>query len=122
MLGPMTIPVSLVALFFFGMGLAALVRPAFVVGLYGMTPDSPEARNEVRAVYGGFGLAIGAVLLWALHDPAAQRGVLLTVGVALVGMAFGRLVGFAIERTGPIPVLTCVGELILAAMLLAFVV
>lgn len=114
----MVIAVSTVAVLFFAMGLAALIRPAFVVGLYSLRPDTADARNEVRAVYGGFGLVMGGLLLLALRDEALRPGILLSVGVALAGMAAGRLIGFAIERTGPIPVITCLAELALAALLL----
>ena len=47
---------------------------------------------EVRAVYGGFGLAIAGVLVFAaIADGDLRKGILITVGAALAGMAFGRL-------------------------------
>jgi hypothetical protein len=46
----------------------------------------------VRAVYGGFGLAIAGVLVFAaIADGDLRKGILITVGAALAGMAFGRL-------------------------------
>jgi hypothetical protein len=64
-----------------------------------MAADSAEARSEIRAVYGGFGVAVGGLLLVALADAGGLRtGVLVTVAVSLLGMACGRLVGRAVER------------------------
>src|SRR5437867_1678417 len=84
----------LVALFFLGMGLVGLAAPERISATFGTPALSPEGRNEVRAVYGGFGMAIGALLLVAPTLP----GVPLCIAVALAGMAGGRLVGAALER------------------------
>ncbi|TMA53052.1 MAG: DUF4345 domain-containing protein [Deltaproteobacteria bacterium] len=81
-----------VALFFLGMGLVGLAAPERVAATFG-TPLSAEGRNEVRAVYGGFGIAIGALLLAA----PARPDVPLCVAVALAGMAGGRLVAAVLE-------------------------
>jgi len=90
--------VTLVTVFFAGMGLVALASPERITVTFGMTGLTPAARNEVRAVYGGFGLAIAAVLWIASRDPLLARGIYLSVAAALFGMAAGRLVSAAIER------------------------
>jgi hypothetical protein len=92
--------VYLVAAFFVALGLAALARPEQVPAGFGGTAPTPEARNEIRAVYGGFGLAVAAVLVWAAADAsdAVREGVLVAVAVALAGMAGGRVVGAIAER------------------------
>jgi hypothetical protein len=91
-------PIAIVALFFAGMGIAALVRPALIWAPFGAAPTTPAARSEVRAVYGGFGLAIAALLVTADSASAAHReGVLVAVAIALVGMAAGRLVSAVLE-------------------------
>ena len=75
----MNLAVAVVALFFAGMGVAALVRPAFIWAPFGVEPTTPESRNEVRAVYGGFGLAVAVLLVVAdgttadLRDGVADR-------------------------------------------------
>jgi hypothetical protein len=56
-----------------------------------------EGRAEVRAVYGGFGVAVAAVLVLAIADPDLRRGVVVAVAVALLGMAFGRLVARLVD-------------------------
>jgi hypothetical protein len=88
------------ALFFLGMGLLALARPDRVVDRFGTDVTTPDGRGEVRAVYGGFGIAIAAVLFWALVAGDAGRWwVPLVVAVATLGMAAGRLMSFALDRT-----------------------
>ena len=86
------------AVFFTGMGIFALARPAALIRPFGITLPNPESRAEVRAVYGGFGLAIAGMLALALTGHPARDGILMTVAAALGGMAFGRLVSVVIDR------------------------
>ena len=51
----MTLVIILAAVFFLGMSLFALARPAALIRPFGITLPIPESRAEVRAVYGGFG-------------------------------------------------------------------
>lgn len=91
--------IGLVALFFLGMGGYGLVAPASLVAPFGIALPSAVARSEVRAVYGGFGVAMGILLGCAAADVGGVRvGVALTTAVALTGMAFGRLVSRLFER------------------------
>ena len=94
----MTLVIILAAVFFLGMGLFALARPAALIRPFGITLSVPESRAEVRAVYGGFGLAIAGVLALAASGHPARDGILITVAAALGGMAFGRLVSGLIDR------------------------
>jgi hypothetical protein len=86
-----------VAVLFAVMGLGALVRPALIWAPFGVEPTTPEARSEVRAVYGGFGLALAALLVLTDDSAALRDGVLVTVAVSLAGMAAGRLVSALTE-------------------------
>ena len=95
----MTLVIVAAAVFFLGMGIFALVRPAGLIRPFGITLPVPESRAEVRAVYGGFGLAIAGMLCLAAADHPAREGILLTVAAALGGMAFGRLVSGLVDRT-----------------------
>lgn len=114
-----TILIIAVAVFFAGMGLVALARPEQVLAFFGTPSLSRDGRNEVRAVYGGFGLAVVSLLLVALEQPALRPGVLLTVALALVGMAAGRLISALIDGLpGFYPCLFFAVELALAAALL----
>ena len=93
-----------VAVFFLGMGLYALAAPASLIRPFGITLSRPESRAEVRAVYGGFGLAIAGVLVYAALHPSASDAILITVAVALAGMAVGRLISAIVdERTAFYP-------------------
>jgi tellurite resistance protein TehA-like permease len=93
------IVIIVVGVFFAGMGLYALAAPAALLRPFGMVPGEPKARAEVRAVYGGFGLAMAAVLGYAATTPGQLRnGIVITVGAALAGMALGRIVSGVIDR------------------------
>lgn len=114
--------IGVVAVLFAAMGLCGLVAPGALVAPFGTVVESPDARNEVRAVYGGFGMAVAAALALAAADTGDLRsGVLLAIALALAGMAAGRMVSFLIERprrfypTG----LFLLVEIVLAAALLA---
>jgi len=99
-----TISVLLVASAFIGMGTIALIRPALIMKLVDGSAATINSRNEIRAVYGGFGICLG--LLLVLIEPMyseLSKGVYLASGVALAGMAVGRLISVFIERPGLLP-------------------
>lgn len=94
-----TITIAAVAVFFLGMGGYALAAPAALLRPFGVRVDSPESRSEVRAVYGGFGVAVAAVLTVAAIDVGGIRtGAVVAVGAALAGMALGRVVSRLLDR------------------------
>jgi hypothetical protein len=92
------IAIVVAAVFFAGMGLYGLVVPAALVRPFGIVAAGPDARNEVRAVYGGFGLAVAGLLVVAAVDDQIRRGAVIAVAVALGGMAAGRLIGSLRDR------------------------
>lgn len=94
----LTILVTLVAIFFVGMGILALASPERITVTFGTPTLTPAGRNEVRAVYGGFGLAMAAMIFAAAREPVLARGIHLTVAAALGGMAAGRVVSATVER------------------------
>jgi len=113
--------ILIVAAGFAAMGLAALARPADVLAQFGVAVETPDGRNEVRAVYGGFGIAVAAVLaVAALGDPSTADGIVVAVAVSLLGMAAGRLLSALRERpTGLYPVWVYFAiEIVSAAVLL----
>ncbi|MGW3012265.1 DUF4345 domain-containing protein [Streptomyces sp. NPDC001219] len=87
------------ALFFLGMGLYGLAAPARLVRPFRIALNGATARTEVRAVYGGFGIAMAALLGWTAAGPVdpLRRGAALAVAVALLGMALGRLAARPVE-------------------------
>lgn len=91
--------IAVMAVFFFAMGAFALVSPHATVRPFGITLPEPASRSEVRAVYGGYGVATGAILTVAAFDPGFHRsGITITVAVALARMAVGRLVSAVVDK------------------------
>src|SRR5215831_2638506 len=88
---------TMVVIFFAGMGLLALARPERITTTFGTSSLTAEGRNEVRAVYGGFGLAVAAILALTFSSPLGH-GIQVAVGISLLGMAGGRLVAALVER------------------------
>src|SRR5690242_9736037 len=93
----------IVAIGFALMGLAAFARPRTLVAMLGLPAGAADARNEVQAVYGGFGLAMALALIVPNWQPDWQGGIALAVGLALAGMAAGRLIAALRERPGRWP-------------------
>ena len=100
-----TAVIVLISVFFLGMGMYALAAPAALVRPFGIMLGESASRSEVRAVYGGFGLAIAGVLVFAVIKQGDVRtGILIAVGAALAGMAFGRLASAVLgDRTAFYP-------------------
>jgi hypothetical protein len=114
--------IGVIAVFFLGMGVYALAAPAALVRPFGIALGEPASRSEVRAVYGGFGLAIAGVLGYAaVADGDLRKGILIAVGAALAGMAFGRVAAVVFgDRTGFYPNwFYCLVEAVAAAALFA---
>jgi hypothetical protein len=86
-----------VALGFAAMGFGALVRPALIWAPFGVSPTTAESRSEVRAVYGGYGLAVAALLVLTDDSADLRDGVLVAVAVSLAGMAAGRVASALVE-------------------------
>ena len=113
-----TTAAALAALFYLALGLAALARPATLLAGFGLAAKGRDARNEVRAVYGGFPLAAVALIVWSVAGAVHATGILLALTAATVGMALGRLMSAAIDRgIGRLPALFIGVELVVAALL-----
>jgi len=94
-----TVVLVVVAVFFGGMGVFALVAPGAMLRPFAITIGGAQSRSEVRAVYGGYGVAMAALLATAAFRPEFHRaGIMITVAVALDGMAFGRLVSAVVDK------------------------
>jgi hypothetical protein len=92
------LPVLLAIAGFTAMGIGAIAKPALVTAPFGILELTLAGRNEVRAVYGGFGIFMALALLVALEQPELRDGILFAVAAALGGMAAGRLVSAVIDR------------------------
>ena len=104
---------------FLAMGIAALLAPVRFAQFVGYVASPRRGISEVRAVYGGFGVCMGGLLLWAADAPALREGVCLTLALALFGMAGGRVISAVIERGAhPLMVVFALGEVAIGALLL----
>lgn len=92
--------VGLTALIYLGLGLGLLAMPAELIAGVGIDAATPEARAEIRAMYGGLELGIGAWLLISLRHAERLGPALLFVALSLGGLGAGRLSGLLIEGTG----------------------
>ena len=113
--------IAVIGVFFAGMGCYALAAPTAIIRPFGITLGGAASRSEVRAVYGGFGLAIAGVLGYAAVNADVRAGIVIAVGAALAGMALGRLVSAVLdERTAFYPNwFYCLVEALAAAALFA---
>lgn len=115
----MNFTLSIVAFFFFCMGLGAIVKPKLAETIMKLGIDNAVARNEVRAVYGGFGLFTAILLVVSPQLPELQKGIILTVAISLAGMASGRVVSFFIEKPTLLTLSFFLGETVLTGLLLS---
>ena len=81
------------------MGVASIIAPTLTTAQFGINELDRDGRNEVRAVYGGFGLAMASVLIAAVLMPGLRAGISLAVALALGGMAAGRVLSAAMDRS-----------------------
>lgn len=89
-----------VAIGFLGMGLMAMIKPASIGNFFDVKFESVDGRNEVRAVYGGFGITMATALVLATQQTEWREGIVICVALALAGMAGGRVISALVERPG----------------------
>ncbi len=106
------------------LALVGLVAPASILPFTGLTPSLPTdpagALGEVRAIYGGMLLALGAFTLFGATNPWRHRLVLNLVGTVWLCVFGGRMLGIAIDGSpGLVGWGNAVLELLAAVALLA---
>lgn len=100
------------------MGLGAIATPIRVTRQFDILELTAAGRNEVRSVYGGFGVAMAAMFALALLRPELRSGICLTAAAALTGMAGGRLLSALIDRQiGRYPLFYLCLEAVVASLL-----
>ena len=93
-----TAAILMAAALFSAMGIYGPAAPASLIQPFGVGLSGPDARTEVRAVYGGFGIAMSVVLTVAtVHPGDVATGSVTAVASALLGMAGGRLLARLME-------------------------
>lgn len=63
----------LVGVLFAGMGLYVLAARAAPARPFGLSVPTAVSRAEIRAVYGGFGVAVAGVLFWSAFGAGEPR-------------------------------------------------
>ena len=116
----LNLPIYLAMTGFAVMGIGAMVLPMRVTAQFDIPNLTVSGKNEIRAVYGGFGLAMVMVLLIAIEQPALRAGILLAVAASLGGMATGRVISAFVDRTiGKWPLFYLLLEIIFSSLLVA---
>lgn len=88
---------------FGAMGGLLLWQPQYITRVTNIELTTPESRSETRAVYGGFGIAMALAMFIAMVWSPLRGGIMMTAGLALIGMAAGRGYSAWLERpTSPI--------------------
>lgn len=75
-------------------GLYSLLRPATLTGFTGLRPEGGRGITEIRAVLGGFFIALGAAPLY-LNSPVAY----MMLGIAYLGVAVVRGISMFVDKS-----------------------
>ena len=111
--------IGTVATLFALMGVVALAKPGAILAPFGIHLNGVDGRNEVRAVYGGFGIAMSVLLIVAIQSVRLRDGIVVAVAGPLAGMAAGRIVSGVLDGSfGGYPRIFFIVETVLAAILL----
>jgi hypothetical protein len=102
------------AICYSAIGAAGLLAPERIPAAFGGEAATPDARTEVRAVYGGIPVAIAGLVMTRPRQSAVPAAVL------SAGMAAGRLTGMRLEKqSSPVTRFFLGVEIALALALLA---
>jgi hypothetical protein len=88
---------GLVALLFLPYGAYCFAQPGALEGIAGVASTSTTGSTELRAMYGGVQMAVGALALFALFRPELVRPMLLVVAFLGGGLGLSRLAGAALD-------------------------
>ena len=75
-------------------GLYSLLRPTTLTGFTGLSPEGGRGITEIRAVLGGFFIALGAAPLF-LNSPVAY----MMLGIAYLGVALVRGISMFVDKS-----------------------
>lgn len=116
-----------ITLILFGLGFAAfsalfLAAPTSITSMVGILLPSTPSLIEIRSVYGGMFLGVGALMiLFALQDDGVRPG-MIVLGMISGGLVIGRIVGFIADGAANLLIYTLFGSevfgLIVAALVL----
>jgi hypothetical protein len=75
-------------------GVLALLRPRSIEGFTGIQASSPRAITEIRSIFGGLFIGLGAAAL-LLNDPAAYQ----MLGITYGAIAVTRIISIFLDRS-----------------------
>ncbi len=75
-------------------GLFSLIKPEAVTGFTGLRPEGGRGITEIRAILGGFFIALGAAPLF-LNSPIAY----MMLGIAYLGVAVVRGISMFVDKS-----------------------
>lgn len=91
------ISLAITGVLFVVLGLAFLADPGRMAEIVGIEADRGRASIEVRAMYGGFELALGIFFLVATSRTRWFRAALAAQALGFAGLAAGRFVGMTLD-------------------------
>lgn len=92
-----SVVLALGALFFLFSSAGAGIAPAAFADRLGLNTADAGGRNEIRAQYGGFFLAVALICAGALVGAVAQQTALIVLVVLFGGVFAGRLAALALN-------------------------
>jgi hypothetical protein len=78
-------------------GLYCMWRPESLRAAAGIAVESATGATELRAMYGGLQIAIGALALLGFARPASARGTIVALAFLCTGLGSARLLGVAVD-------------------------
>jgi hypothetical protein len=94
---PTRVFLVLSALVWLSYGLYCFAAPASLAGGAGVAFQSPTGSTELRAMYGGLQVAIGALAALGALRAAWQRHALVALAFLTAGLGVARLAGLALD-------------------------
>ena len=88
----------LISVTFLAVGITALLSPKHLASFFDLQAQTERGVAELRSLYGGLFLSLGALTLYALRKPNVAQDLLLAVGVLMGSVAAARIVSLALDR------------------------
>ena len=107
--------IGITAAAFTGFGTALLVKPEILKKI-GIRATDPNARTELRAMYGGMELGFGAFFALALRNPEWRKPALTAILLGIGSLGATRIATAIAEDADPISYLMAGPEIAAAAM------
>lgn len=109
------IAIGVTAAAFAGFGTALMVRPEILKKI-GIRASGPNARTELRAMYGGMELGFGGFFAMALRKPEWRTPALTAILLGIGGLGVTRIATAIAEDADPISYLMAGPEIAAAAL------